>query len=268
LKEFNCLWAGVDVGAATTKTVLIDPNGEIIAHSAVRSGVDYMEAARETFEGALYRAKASPSDVERIVATGYGRHNVPFAHGTKTEISCHLKGCHHHFPISAIIVDIGGQDCKVIHMDSSGARKRFKMNRKCAAGTGAFLEEMAMRLGLELSQLDPLARGGSKRIKLGAYCTVFTATEVLALIRRGEKAQDIARGIFEAVAERIMEMDPLDGQVILSGGVVHHHPIIAEVLSERLGREVLVPPQPQFMGALGAALYAMEEEQTREGEDP
>jgi predicted CoA-substrate-specific enzyme activase len=183
---------------------------------------------------------------------------VAFAQETRTEIGCHMKGCFFHHPHAATIVDIGGQDSKVIQVDHRGRRLSFKMNRKCAAGTGAFLEEIALRLGLPVSEMDPLARQATRRIRIGAYCTVFSSTEILTLIRKGERVEDIARGVFDSVVQRILEMDPLTGSVILTGGVIEHNRIIAEILGERLGRAVIVPPRPQLTGAFGAALYARE----------
>ena len=250
--------AGVDIGASATKAVIIDEGKRIVGRYITRSGIDYEAVSLEAFEEAKKAAGIEKAQVRKIVSTGYGRDNVPFASASKTEIGCHMKGCFHYFPHAATIVDIGGQDCKVIHVDDEGRRTGFKMNRKCAAGTGAFLEEIALRLNIDLSKLDGLARKAEKRIRLGAFCTVFSSTEILALIRKGERIEDIARGVFESVIQRIVEMDPMDGRVVLTGGVIDHNPIIAEILGERLGREVLVPPEPQFMGAFGAALYAME----------
>ncbi len=256
--EQSGFWAGVDVGAATTKAVVIDGARAIRGRHVQRSGVDYTAGARESFMEALRSAAVQEGQVAGVVSTGYGRRNVPFAEHSRTEIGCHMKGCHHHYPHAATIVDIGGQDCKVIHMDGLGRRTGFKMNRKCAAGTGAFLEEIALRLGLEVSALDPLARRSTKEIRIGAYCTVFTSTEILTLIRKGEKVEDIVRGVFDSVVQRIMEMDTLVGTVLLTGGVVQHNPILSEILGQRLGNRVMVPPEPQLMGAFGAALYAME----------
>jgi predicted CoA-substrate-specific enzyme activase len=130
------------------------------------------------------------------------------------------------------------------------------MNRKCAAGTGAFLEEIASRLNLPVSDLDGLARQSTGEVTLGSFCTVFTQTEILAKIRGGAKVQDIVKGAFRSVIKRIVEMDPLEGEVVLTGGVVAHNPVIVDMFSEQLGRAVLVPPEPQLTGALGAALYA------------
>ncbi len=252
--------AGVDVGASSTKAVVIDPEARLRGFHVQRSGVDYNAGSAACLEKALEKAGVSKEQLGKVVATGYGRYNVPMAKQIKTEISCHMKGCYFHYPQAATIVDIGGQDCKVIRVDQQGRRVAFKMNRKCAAGTGAFLEEVALRLGLDVSELDGLARRSTRKVQIGSYCTVFTSTEILTLIRRGEKVEDIVRGLFDSVIQRVLEMDPLEGAVILTGGVVEHNPVLAEALGERLKRQVLVPPHPQLTGAFGAALYGLEEQ--------
>lgn len=253
-------WAGVDVGASTTKAAVIDLEARLRGFHVQRSGVDYAGGSAACLGKALDKAGIAVEQLSSVVATGYGRYNVPIAKQIKTEISCHMKGCYFYYPHSATIVDIGGQDCKVIRVDEEGRRKAFKMNRKCAAGTGAFLEEAALRLGMDVSELDGLARASTRKVQIGSYCTVFTSTEILTLIRKGEKVEDIVRGLFDSVIQRILEMDPLEGTVILTGGVVEHNPILAEALGERLKSTVLVPPHPQLTGAFGAALYGLEQD--------
>jgi len=203
-------------------------------------------------------AKGSIDDIGRAVATGYGRKNVDAARDSKTEISCHAKGCFHYFPMEITIIDIGGQDNKIIKLDDKGRRLNFKMNRKCAAGTGAFLEEMSLRLDIPIEEMDGLARKSTQMVEMGSYCTVFTATEVLEKIRLGKKVPDIVKGLFASVIKRIMEMDTLTGQVVMTGGVVAHNPFMVTMLEETLGRPVKVPDFPQFTGAVGAALFAMD----------
>ncbi len=213
-------------------------------------------AATAAFEEALARAGLARQTVQNIVATGYGRRSVPFAHKARTEISCHGRGCYHYFPEALTVVDIGGQDSKIIKLDAEGKRTSFKMNRKCAAGTGAFLEEIAHKLAVPLQDFNGLARVASKTAQIGSYCTVFTATEVLDRIRAGEMTDDIVRGLFDSVARRIVEMDTLTGRVIMTGGVVAFNDIVAELLAARAGVRVEIAPHPQEMGAFGAALFA------------
>jgi len=251
-------FAGLDCGTATTKAVIIDRNRDILGSFVRRSGANLMESAESALNEALKRAGLERADVGIIFATGFGRRSVSFAQESKTEISCHSTGCYYYYPEEITVIDIGGQDNKVIKLDASGRKTSFKMNRKCAAGTGAFLEEMAYKLDIPVSELEGLARRSTAGTELGSFCTVFTATEVLDRIRGGERLEDLVRGLFNSVAKRILEMERLTGRVIMSGGVVAYNPIVAEIISERAGVDVEVAPHPQEMGAFGAALFAAE----------
>jgi predicted CoA-substrate-specific enzyme activase len=255
------LYCGVDVGASSTKLVLLDQDREVRGRSIRRSGVDYAATARACLDEAIDAAGTEASRVRRTVSTGYGRRNVDFADDARTELSCHGVGCYHHYPSAITIVDIGCQDNKIIRLDESGRRVDFKMNRKCAAGTGAFLEEIALRLDIELDELERLASSTGEAVRLNSFCTVFASTEILSHLRRGESLAGLVRGAFASVVSRVAEMDQLHGEVVLTGGVVAHNPTTAEIFSEKLGGEVKVPPHPQFTGALGAALTALAQEE-------
>lgn len=251
-------YCGVDVGASAAKLVLVDEDGRVVGRALRRSGVAYAETADACLDEALSQAGVGREALAGAVSTGYGRHNVPWANDTSTEIACHGKGIYHHYGKAVSIIDIGAQDNKVIHLDASGRRTNFKMNRKCAAGTGAFLEEIAYRMNLDVGQLDGLAQKATKDLSLGSFCTVFAATEILARIRDGEKVEDIVKGAFRSVVKRVMEMDVIEGDLAVSGGVVAHNPLLVKLIGESFGREPFVPPEPQFIGALGAALFALE----------
>jgi len=252
------MFAGIDVGTTTTKAVVIDAKKQVLGCFIHRSGINLTSAATQAFDKAVAQAGITTGAVNATVATGYGRKNIPFVQHTRTEISCHGRGCYHYFPEAITIVDIGGQDSKIIKLDAKGKRTGFKMNRKCAAGTGAFLEEIARKLDIPISELNGLARGASNTAKIGSYCTVFTATEILDRIRLGEKMDDIVRGLFDSVTKRIVEMDTLTDRVIMTGGVIAFNDIVAELLSSRAGIEVEIAPHPQEVGAFGAALFAEE----------
>ncbi len=255
------LYCGVDVGASSTKLVLVDENREVRGRSIRRSGVDYAATARACLAEAVDAAGAEVGQVRRTVSTGYGRRNVDFADDARTELHCHGVGCYHHFPSAITIVDIGCQDNKIIRLDENGRRVDFKMNRKCAAGTGAFLEEIALRLDIDLEELERLASSTSEAVRLNSFCTVFASTEILSHLRRGEPLAGLVRGAFASVVSRVAEMDRLGGEVVLTGGVVAHNPTTASILGDKLGAEVKVPPNPQFTGALGAALTALAQEE-------
>jgi predicted CoA-substrate-specific enzyme activase len=251
-------YAGIDVGASRTKAVIIDGDERIIGQAVIKSGTDFDAASSRCLNEALEMAGVTVGQIANAMSTGYGRNNVTIATDTKTEISCHARGCYHYFPRAISIIDIGGQDNKIIKLDASGKRLSFKMNRKCAAGTGAFLEEMSLRLDIPLENLDGLARQSQSMVELGSFCTVFSATEVLEKIRQGKKVPDIVKGLFYSVIKRVMEMDLLSEHVVMTGGVVAHNGYLVDMTSEMIGRSVLVPEFPQLTGALGAALFALE----------
>jgi (R)-2-hydroxyacyl-CoA dehydratese activating ATPase len=255
----NFLFGGIDIGASATKVALVNSERQLLASDVRKTGVNFEACAHEAMDAALTSCGLSRDALTRVFATGYGRHNVPFAHGTKTEIACHSKAAHHFFPRAITVVDVGGQDNKIIHLDAEGRRNNFKMNRKCAAGTGAFLEEVAQRMDIPLNQIDPLARQASHVVHMGSYCTVFTKTEILAHLRAGEKVPEIVAGLIESVVKRIVEMDTLSGEVVVSGGVVAHNPVLAEMLAKHLGHPVQILPNAQLAGAFGAALFALED---------
>jgi predicted CoA-substrate-specific enzyme activase len=264
-------FCGIDIGASTAKLVVIDPNRRVLAKAIRPSGVNYAETADRCLADVsvplVAGRETSPLagnqwPIKNSVSTGYGRDNVPWAKERMTEIACHGKGAHFHFHRAMTVIDIGAQDSKVIHLDAKGRRTGFKMNRKCAAGTGAFLEEIAHRLSLPIADLNGLAERSKKEVALGSFCTVFTATEILEKIRAGEKVEDIVKGAFRSVVKRIMEMDTIEGALVMTGGVVAHNPFLVKLIGETFGRPVLVPPDPQYVGAFGAALLALEKSAT------
>jgi len=250
------LYVGCDVGSSRTKVAVIDAGGRIRGLAVRKSGTDFTATAEACLAEALAAAEADAVRVARAVSTGYGRLNVRYAHEQRTEIGCHAGGCYHAFPRAITVIDIGGQDNKVIKLDAAGRRTGFKMNRKCAAGTGAFLEEMAARLDIPLERMNAMAERSTDMVRLGSFCTVFSATEVLEHIRHGKKIEDIVKGVFYSMIKRIVEMDSLTAEVVMTGGVVAHNPYLVRMMEELIGRPVLVPPHPQFTGAIGAALYA------------
>lgn len=252
------VYVGTDVGASRTKVAILSDERVLLGYRIKKSGTDFIATAQDCLADSLTMANAGEADIIKSISTGYGRKNVTFADETKTEIGCHAKGCYHFFPRSITIIDIGGQDNKIIKLDEKGRRTGFKMNRKCAAGTGAFLEEMSARLDIPLEEMDGLAKQSVDMVKLGSFCTVFSATEVLENIRQGKKVTDIVKGIFFSVIKRVLEMDSLTDQVVMTGGVVAHNPHLVNMTEEIIGRRIRVPEHPQLTGAIGAALYAMD----------
>jgi len=253
----NPVYVGADVGSSRTKVAVLDPAKHLIGYAIKKSAIDFTATAQDCLEISLKMAGADQDDIAKAISTGYGRKNVTYAADTKTEIGCHASGCYLYFPQEITVIDIGGQDNKIIKLDEAGRRKSFKMNRKCAAGTGAFLEEMSARLDIPLDEMDGLASRSEDMVKLGSFCTVFSATEVLENIRHGKKINDIVKGVFFSVIKRVLEMDAMTEKVVMTGGVVAHNPYLVIMAEEMIGRKVLVPEHPQLTGAIGAALYAM-----------
>jgi len=251
-------FAGVDVGTSYIKVVIIDENSKITGFFIDKTGADLKKSIKNTFDRALTKANISKDSIQHITATGFGRNNVSFADGVKTEITSHAKGAHHFFPKKITIIDIGGQDTKIIKVDKDGKILSFKMNRKCAAGTGSFLEEISYKLNIPTSEMNKTASKSSKETALSSFCTVFASTEILTRIKEGEKTEDMIKSAFESVVRRIIEMDTLEDTIVVTGGVVAYNDIILKILTKFVKNKILMPPHPQLSGALGAALFAKE----------
>lgn len=255
----RALFAGIDAGSSATKCVVLAADGSMLGHAVVPSGFDYAEAADAALTAALRGAAHEREHIAACVATGYGRKNVRFADRHVTEITCHARGARQWRPQARGIVDIGGQDTKFIWIDARGELIDYRMNSKCAAGTGTFLESVAVRLGVPLAAIDELAMTSTARTVLNSYCTVFTGTEVIERIKAGEARQDISMGLFRSIAARVFEMSAArSGPVVATGGVVAHCRAMLRALEETFGGPLLLPPLPQQAGAYGAALLARE----------
>ncbi|MDD3653447.1 MAG: acyl-CoA dehydratase activase [Desulfotomaculaceae bacterium] len=252
-------FTGIDVGSTFSKSVICDEYGEVLGRGMLRTGADFKERAVQVLEAAKADANYPEGAPIRIIATGYGRNNIDFADGVMTEIACQAKGVFHSIPEAQTIVDIGGQDTKIVFVGSNGLVERFIVNRKCAAGTGAFLEEIARRLDKELSELAQLAQNGKGDRALSSYCTVFASSEVLDLLRRGVDIHDLARSMFLSVVARVMELATFGDKITLTGGVVANNPIVADLIREKVKGKVTVPDYAQFTAALGAAIIAKEQ---------
>jgi predicted CoA-substrate-specific enzyme activase len=253
------LYVGIDAGSSATKCVVIDGGEGPIGHHVQASGFDYSEAAQEALDWSLAAAGRSADDIACCISTGYGRQSVPFAGRHVTEITCHARGARQWYPQVRNIVDIGGQDTKIIRLDDHGRMADYKMNAKCAAGTGTFLESVSLRLGMPLDEIDALAMQSTSATVVNSYCTVFAGTEVLERVKAGQPRQDISMGLFRSIASRVFEMiSAHDGPVAATGGVVAHCRSMQRALEEVLGTDILLPPLPQHAGAYGAALLARE----------
>lgn len=250
--------AGIDVGSISTKAVIMG-NGTILATYVITTGYNTRNAAGEVFERALAGASLSAAEVDRIVATGYGRRNVDFAHKSITEITCHAAGACYLDPRVRSIIDIGGQDSKAMVLDDSGKVVDFTMNDKCAAGTGRFLEVMARALEVDLDAFGELSLDAEKAAPISSLCTVFAESEVISLIARGEKRANIVAGIHASIGARVAAMARRIGvrePVMMTGGVARNTGAV-KALEQKLGTGLRVSDRAQLTGAIGAALLAV-----------
>lgn len=239
--------AGLDVGSRTIVLAVLD-NG-VSEPVVVESGLNPLSRCQELLAGRSY---------ERLMVTGYGRHLVAPAIGgdVVSEIKAYALGARHLYPDCRTVIDVGGQDSKVTLLSDEGDVQRFEMNDRCAAGTGRFLEVMANTLGVKIGDLGGLALNASKVIRINSLCTVFAESEVVSLISRGEEGSAVALAVHEAVATRIAGMVRRVGpkeRVVFAGGAALNR-CLHRLVSEKVGMEITVPPDPQAVGALGAAL--------------
>lgn len=251
------LAAGIDIGSTGTKAVIYD--GEVRGAAVVPTGWDPGSAGLAALRQALLSAGVLESAVHTIVGTGYGRISLPIFDRKVTEITCHARGAYHLFPDTGTVVDIGGQDCKVIALDAQGGVVEFVMNDKCAAGTGRFLQVMAGVLGVTLQEMGLIAVG-AEPAAISSMCTVFAESEIIGLLAQGVPKGSIAAGIFDSISRRIQGLAGkvrICGNVTFSGGVALN-PQICRAIGAGLGVEMRVPAAPQFVGALGAALLGFE----------
>jgi len=249
--------AGVDVGAATAKTVIV-ADGRVLSHAVMPTGHSVAGAAEEVTERALKLAGLSRADLRFIISTGYGRNGVAFADKAASEIICHARGVNLLIPEARTVIDIGGQDSKVIGVRADGAVSDFAMNDKCAAGTGRFLEVMAGVLGLGIDEMGPASRAAAEPCPISSTCTIFAETEMVSLRADGRSREDLVAGIHRAVASRVAVMGRTVGyreRVVFTGGVAKNVGV-RDALEAAIGLPILVPGEPQIMGALGAALLA------------
>lgn len=248
-------YVGIDIGSTASKIVVLDQNS-MIERFTIPTGWNGKETAKAIY-GHLEEKGYCESHPMACVATGYGRICVDYADKVVTEITCHGKGGWALFQKDCTIIDVGGQDTKIITV-ADGQVKDFLMNDKCAAGTGKFIEVMAMRLGASLDEFYQMAKKGEP-LAISAMCTVFAESEVISHIGAGEKREDIAAGVVHSVAARVANLctrHGIIGDVTLTGGLCDS-PYFLEVLAEKLGKEVVTHPFARYAGALGAALTAL-----------
>jgi predicted CoA-substrate-specific enzyme activase len=251
------LTVGIDVGSITAKAAVVE-DGEVIADKLILTGYNARQAGEHVFESIIQGLGIEASSIDKIIATGYGRNSVTMADRAVTEITCHAMGAHFLNPAVRSVIDIGGQDSKAIAVDESGSVKDFVMNDKCAAGTGRFLEVMAKALEVDIDNFGSFSIKAEHPSKISSLCTVFAESEVISLISKGEKRENIIAGIHESIAARVVAMASRTGlkaPIMMTGGVAKNIGV-AKALEKKLGQPVEVSPQSQVTGAIGAALLA------------
>jgi predicted CoA-substrate-specific enzyme activase len=253
-------FAGIDVGSLSADAVIVNEDRVLAGYAIVPTGNNSRRASTEAFHAALAQARIEASAVTAVVSTGYSKDRVLEAGESKTEISCHAKGAHFLFQDVGTVIDIGGQDSKVIRVGERGRVLNFAMNDKCAAGTGRFLEVMATALQVPLGEMAQLAAGSREDLTISSICTVFAESEVVSLISQGKTPADISQAVCRAIARRTAGLASRIGvteRVIMTGGVAKNRAVVTH-LAEQIGHTIHVPDEPQIVGALGAALFACE----------
>ncbi len=251
-------YLGIDIGSLTVKAVLLDTDRQVLARGVLPAGYGGQEAAASLVDRMLAQGCVSAGDVAYSVVTGYGRVRFSAADEEVSEISCDARGVFHLCPAARTVIDIGGQDSKAIRLDGNGRVVDFAMNDKCAAGTGRFLEVMAAALGVPVATLGQLALKSEHPVEISSTCTVFAESEVVSHVARGAAREDVAAGVHQAIAARLLGLAArvgLEPQVVLVGGVALNKGVVGAL--QRGGRAIMVPEDPQVVGALGAALYAV-----------
>lgn len=256
--------AGIDIGSMTANVAILsfsdfEDKGDILSYAIIRTGGDSKETAGKVMEEALRSSGITFDDIEYIVSTGYGRVIVPFADRNITEISCHAKGAHWTFPSARTVLDMGGQDCKVITCDETGKVTSFVMNDKCAAGAGRSMEVMAKLVGVPLESIGELSfQIDGDPASISSTCVLFARSEVMELLRSGIHKNNILAGACEALTHRTLTLISrarIDKDLVISGGIAKNIGITKRT-EEQLGLEAKIPDEPQIIGALGAAVFA------------
>ena len=252
---------GIDFGSTTAKTVILDLKGRVVASNVSHMGAVSGDGLKASIAGALEEAGLSQADVGRVVSTGYGRRMIDVADKNFTEITCHARGAVAMTPDARLVIDIGGQDSKVIAVDSNGLVAQFAMNDRCAAGTGKFLEVLARAMQIPLEEMGGIALQAQEKLKISSMCATFAETEVISLLAEGNTKPNVLGAVHAAIASRTLGLIGRVGKkgpVVMTGGVAKN-PAAVHHIQEALGMPVILPKDPQIAGALGAALLALDD---------
>ncbi len=258
--------AGVDVGSTQTKAVILDEERRILGRALMNTGANVTRAGERAFEAALQSAGLARDAVSYVVGTGYGRYKVTFGDAQVTEIGCHARGARFLFPATRTVIDMGGQDAKGIKVGAEGEVLDFVMNDKCAAGTGRFLANAAEALMLSVEEIGPISLKAKAPVRLSTVCAVFVESDIMSYLAEGKSVEDILGGVHSAIAARtiaLVRRVGLEPEVTFTGGVSCNIGMV-RALSEKLHLPVNVSPESPFVGAIGAALFALERASARD----
>jgi len=255
--------AGADLGTECVKTVVVSEAGKVLGRAVVPTRGYFQDCFQEAMGNALAEAQATPGDLRGVGVTGFAAECAPLASQAMTETLCHARGAFHHTRKAMTLVDIGGRDPKVIHVDGKGQVQSSRSVRKCAVGIGTFLMFASRHLDVHPTRLMDLATSAAKPAPVGSYCSVYAEVEVIELLRNGATAGEIALGCMYSIADRILEIDRLKGPVMITGGVCEYFPGVVKALGERSNLHVEIVTEPIMAGAFGAALYALDSARTQ-----
>jgi predicted CoA-substrate-specific enzyme activase len=271
------LTMGLDIGSRSTQCVILE-DGQLLTYGNIETGPESAKTAFAAVDAAVHRRSElwgqnrlpmpdiktdhlRIEDMDYIVATGYGRVVVPFAHGTVTEISCHGRGAHWFVPGVSTVLDMGGQDCKAIRVNERGEVTNFFINDKCAAGTGRFMEIIAEALKVPLFEVGELSLKSTKPIAFNAVCAIFVKSEALALMKQGVSKPDILAGLHEMISQRVLTLLKrvgIEDEFVITGGIARNVGVVTRIEQKLDGIKITIPPEPQIAGAAGAALFAFD----------
>ncbi len=252
---------GIDFGSTTGKSVILDADGAIRAACVSSKGAVSDEGVKASLQAALTEAGIAAKDIVRCVSTGYGRRMLDLADRTITEITCHARGAVAMVPEARMVIDIGGQDSKVIAIDPNGLVAQFAMNDRCAAGTGKFLEVLARAVNVDLDSMGEAALSAKEKIQITSMCATFAETEVISLLAEGVAKSEVLGGVHAAIAKRTIGLVARVGKrepAVMTGGVAKNIAAVRHI-EEALSLNLIIPPNPQAIGALGAALFALDD---------
>ncbi len=241
---------GIDLGSSYTKGVLVDENNKnILDYHLVKTGFDFKNAAQKIIDKFSENVK-----IEYPVYTcGYGRDQLDVPFISNSEITALAKAVFSKYKLACSVIDIGGQDTKYVKISNSGKVDKFKMNRKCAAGTGSFIEEIAFRLDITATEFNKIAEQATEEIKINSYCTVFAVSEIIGRIKSGTSLPNLVLGIYHSVIDRCIELSLMDDYLIITGGIPDNHPLIVKLFKEKF-KNTESPEKSQFMASYGCVL--------------